>query len=362
MATIPKTELATSDPLDLCKGFAIFPQIGAVRAGVSSGNKTGSVFSKSAKIVAWRGSFSLGYRALVGVCGPSFALKFALEGRAQERELDVRVTDDAMQAGFFAGLTFELPIRASLQEWKPDHWYTPWKGHWHNIGSASVTPRVDVLGALIFVLMKVIDSAVLQAVNNLVPGLIGSWGFIGSAPGGFAAGGGSLTARPTLNVPVNILPYLPDVGEVDQALSEVGIKLATGPNFGLQVPVVARIDSVDLDGVAFGSPQWNSRGFTARGDADAPDDPRNLKVKVAHTPHLTFLVGWFGSVSLVKLFRLSATINLDLLSLLGIDIKLGTYHNDLENQVGRDFAASCAECGAGAPQVEVVFQAPGEGA
>jgi hypothetical protein len=87
-----------------------------------------------------------------------------------------------------------------------------------------------------------------------------------------------------------------------------------------------------------------------------------MKVKVAHTPHLTFLVGWFGSVSLVKLFRLSATINLDLLSLLGIDIKLGTYHNDLENQVGRDFAASCAECGAGAPQVEVVFQAPGEGA
>jgi hypothetical protein len=357
MANISKTELATSDPLDLCKGFALFPN-GAARAGISSGNTAATVMSKSAKITAWKGSFSLGYRALVGVCGPSYAVKFALEGEASGKQLDLRVSEDAMQAGFFVGLTFELPIRARLEEWKPDHWYTPWKGHWHDAGSASVTPRVDVLGALIYVLQKVLDSATLNAVNNLVPGLIGSWGFVGSAPGSFVAGGGSLTAKPAMNIPVNILPYLPDVGEVDQALSDVGVKLATGPNFGLKVPTVVRIHQVDLDDTTFGDPRWDSRGFTASSSSDAPADPSTMKVKVAHTPHLSFLLGWFGSASLVKLFRVSGSVNIDILGLLGIDIELGTYYNDLQNQVGRGFAAACAECGAEAPRVEVVFEPP----
>jgi hypothetical protein len=157
---------------------------------------------------------------------------------------------------------------------------------------------------------------------------------------------------------VNILPYLPDVGEVDQALSDVGVKLATGPNFGLKVPTVVRIHQVDLDDTTFGDPRWDSRGFTASSGSDAPADPSTMKVKVAHTPHLSFLLGWFGSASLVKLFRVSGSVNIDILGLLGIDVNLGTYYNDLQNQVGRDFAAACAECGAEAPRVEVVFEPP----
>jgi hypothetical protein len=357
---IAKTKLATSDPLDLCKGFALFPD-GSVRAGTSSGKGSGTVLSKHKKILAWRGSFFQGYDCLAGICGPSYATRLELEGSARQRSLQAKVEGDAMQAGFFLGLTFELPIRGEVQEWKPDHWYTPTKGHWHDMGGFSVRPRVDLLGLVIFVLQKAVQGGTLKKVDNLVPGLIGSWGFVGSAPGGYASGGGSLSAKPVLNLPVNILPYLPDVGEVDEGLKAVGARLSTGPNFGFKVPVTVRLESVDLDGVAFRNLAWGAGGFTATSEADAPADPQTMKVGLDHTPHLSLLLGWQGSVSLCKLFRLSGSVNLDLLGILNLDVKLGTFGNHLQSRVG-GASAACAECGAGAPRVEVVFAEPGDSA
>jgi len=360
--TIQSTELATSTPLDLCKGFAIFPGLGTIRAGISSGSTASTFLSKSLTILVLRGSFSAGYQALVGVCGPSYAIGFEVEGSATEDDMSLTVSNQSMEAGFFAGFTFGLPLNASLQYWKPDHWYTPWKGHWHTSGSVSVTPRVDLIGALIYVLLKVLgDDSALSKVNNIVPGLLGTWGFIGHSTGGFGDSGGTLTASPVLSVPVNILPYIPDVGEVDEGLSDIGVTLATGPNFGLKVPVVASLKSVTLDDDAtYESPSWEEEtaSFSFASGSSPASDPTQIKVVVAHTPQLSFTVGWFGSVSFVKLFRLSASVNIDLLGLLGITINLGTYDNDLSNTVGQA-AADCAQCGAeAAARVKVVFHEP----
>ncbi len=361
MVDINRTELATSDPLDLCKGFALFPSIGAVRAGISSGSHGGTILHKSAHILVLRGNFSFAYEVLLGVCGPSYAVKFDLEGSGEGKQIDMKVSNDAMWAGFFVGFTIQFPMSAAVQYWKPGHWYSPWKGHWHDIGSFSINPRIDLLGVILFAIIKILgpDSALAQ-INNFLPGLIGSWGFTGYNSTNFVAGDGTMTAEPVMNIPINIIPLIPAIGEVDDSLNAIGLKIASGPNLGIGIPVHTSLTKVDLDGHAYEGLSWNSSGFTASGDDDVPANPSTMSVRVTHNPDLTFLLGWFASASLFKLFRISATFNIDVLGILGITISLGTYNNTLSNTVGSLAVDSCNTCGAqqAASPVRVIFEEP----
>lgn len=361
MVDIKKTELATSDPLDLCKGFALFPNLGTVRAGISSGGKSRNILSKSAHILVLKGDFRFSYELLMGVCGPSYAIKYDLEGTGSGKRIDMKVSNDEMWAGFFIGVTIQFPMEGKVEYWKPGHWYSPWKGHWHDIGSFSIDPKIDLLGLILYAIIKILgsDSALAQ-VNNFLPGLVGSWGFTAFNKDGFVAGGGTMKAEPVMNIPINIIPLIPEIGEVDEALNKIGLKIASGPNIGIGIPVSVDFNKVDLDGHAYTSPQWNSSGFSATGDDEVPADPQNMSTRVAHTPGLTFLIGWFASASLFKLFRISATLNLDVLGILGLKIDLGTYNNTLSNTVGSEFVDSCDSCGAGqtAGPVKVIFEEP----
>ncbi len=361
MVDIEKTLLATSDPLDLCKGFALFPDVGTVRAGVSSGNSTHNILKKDAQILVLRGNFSFAYELLVGVCGPSYAIKYDLEGTGSGKQVDMKVSNDEMWAGFFVGFTMQFPMSGKVQYWKPGHWYSPWKGKWHDLGSFSINPKIDLLGLILFAIIKIMgpDSALGQ-VNNFLPGLVGSWGFTAFDTSGFVKNGGKMSAEPVMNIPINIIPLIPAVGEVDDELAEIGLKISSGPNLGIGIPVTVEIGKVDLDGHAYEGPVWNSSGFTATGDDEVPENPSLMSTRVTHSPDLTFLIGWFASASLFKLFSISGTLNIDILSILGLSIKLGTYNNTLSNTVGSEYVDSCNTCGADqtARPVKVIFEEP----
>ena len=365
MTQINNTLLATSQPMDLCKGFALFPKLGAVRAGISSGDSGGVLLRKHRQILALRGGFSFSYEVLLGVCGPSYAIEFNLEGTGSGKSIDMKVSGDKMQAGFFVGFTIQFPMSGNLQYWRPDHWYTPWKGHWHDIASFSIRPRIDLLGLILFAIIKILgEDSTLSKVNNIVPGLIGSWGFVGNSNGGFAAGNGTMSAKPVMNIPINIIPLIPEVGEVDEALSKIGLKIASGPNLGIGIPVHTSLTKVDLDGHAYEGLSWHGDGFSASGDDDVPSTVSTMSTRLTHEPDLTFLLGWFASASLFKLFRISATINIDVLGILGLKIKLGTYNNTLSNSVGSVSVDACHTCGAeqqASRPVKVIFEEPEAG-
>lgn len=360
--SIPLTELATSDPLDLCKGLAIFPKLGTLRAGIANSGVSHTLLNKSATILAWRGSATLSYDLFIGICGPSFATKFRLEGRASGKSLDMKVSDDSMEAGMFIGVTLGLPISVNLQEWWPDHWYTPWQGSWHNKGNFSVNPRIDLLGVILCLILQALDDdSIFKEINTFVPGLIGAWGLIGTAGGGFSNDRGSMSATPTFNVPVNILPLIPDVGEALESMNEIGLCLATGPQFGIGVPVTLQLESVHLDDKSFPISTWtDDDSFRAEGYHDAPTRPDRLSAGFSHEPGLTFTLGWFASASLWKLFRISASVSIDILDLLGIHIKLGKYQNSLDNTVGSTRVSNCEPCQAEreAARLKVVFEDP----
>ncbi len=365
MTQINNTLLATSQPMDLCKGFALFPTLGTLRAGISEGFSEGVLLNKNSHILALRGFFSFSYILILGICGPSYAIEFNLEGTGSGKSIDMKVSGDKMQAGFFIGITVEFPISGGLQYWRPDHWYTPWKGHWHDIGTFVITPRIDLLGLILFAIIKILgpDSS-LSRVNNIVPGLIGSWGFVGNSNSGFATGNGTMIARPVMNIPINIIPFIPGVGEVDETLSKIGLKISSGPNLGIGIPVYTSLTRVELDGHAYEGLSWHGERFTASGDDDVPSQVNTIETRLTHQPDLTFLLGWFAAASLFKLFRISATINIDVLGILGLKIELGTYNNTLSNSVGSVSVDACNTCGAeqqaGRP-VKVIFEEPEAG-
>jgi hypothetical protein len=71
-------------------------------------------------------------------------------------------------------------------------------------------------------------------------------------------------------------------------------------------------------------------------------------------------VGWFGSLSLWKLFRISGSVSIDILGMLGIHINLGKHQNSLGNFVGNTMAPACAPCEAQrqAAGLKVIFEDP----
>ncbi len=361
-AVIPTTELATSDPLDLCKGLAIFPKLGTLRAGISSSSVYHTLLDKSVTILAWRGSATLAYDLFFGICGPSFAVKFRLEGTCTGTTLDMTVSDDSMEAGMFIGACLSLPISVSLQEWWPDHWYTPWRGSWHDKGGFSVNPRVDLLGLILYLILRSLgDENGFKKINNFLPGLIGSWGMIGHAAGGFSRNRGTMKASPSFNVSVNILTLIPEVEDIVRGLKDIGLSIASGPQFGISVPVTLELESVNLDGVPFNISQWtDDNSFRAKGLLPLPPYPRVLVAGFSHDPGLTFTVGWFGSLSLWKLFRISGSVSIDILGMLGIHINLGKHQNSLGNLVGSTRVSRCEPCQAEreAARLKVVFEDP----
>lgn len=360
--SIPATELATSDPLDLCKGLAIFPKLGTVRAGIASSSVFHTLLSKSVTILAWRGSASLAYDLFFGICGPSFAVKFRLEGSGSGKTLDMTVSDDSMEAGMFIGASLSLPISVSLQEWWPDHWYTPWRGSWHDKGGFSINPRVDLLGVILYLILKALDDdSAFKKINNFLPGLIGSWGMIGHAQGGFSRDRGTMRASPSFNVPVNILPLIPEAGEVVRGLKDIGLSVATGPQFGIGVPVTLELESVELDFFPYQISQWTSDdSFRCEGSFPVASHAALLATHFSHEPGLTFTVGWFGSLSLWKLFRISGSVSIDILGMLGIHIDLGKHQNSLGNFVGHTSVSRCEPCQAEreAARLKVIFEDP----
>ena len=87
MPTINRTTIATSDPIDICRGFNLFKggslrDATALQLGVTSSR---TLLAANPQIAAWRASFDAGYHFFAGVCGPAYAIRFDAPWRDEEQ-------------------------------------------------------------------------------------------------------------------------------------------------------------------------------------------------------------------------------------------------------------------------------------
>lgn len=373
MLEIPKTVIATSDPLNICSGFALFPKAGALRRGsVLSETKTGTIFDlKNIPILVLRLNANAKYEVFYGFCGPAYAVKMDLEGAAKNRALELTVAEDELVAGMIFGLTVSVSVNFLLDilevhgiKW--DGWHTHFKTSWERLADAKVKLEFDVLEILFEVVMAAIGHSGANGKafeQTFTETLKGSWGFYDERKNTFLKNHGEMVAKPGNTLQVDLSSWFPQTHAFNEALGVLHGHMSFGPEIGYEIPVKVWMKTVTLGTTQYTGPQVDAKTgkVTLTTEGTDPVSATTMKVELEHTVGFDVTAGIFFNINIAKLFNVGFSVSFPLFGLLGIDINLGgPYANDLSNTIGKTAAKACSECGTKqASLMEVIFETPG---
>lgn len=340
MANLPNTFLATSDPLDICSpnAFPYFGQGNAVDFGVEH---AGTIFDVHPSLILFNLDFSFGYGLYIGVCGPAIALKFNLEGNYDAGQINAQVSGDEVQGGFVFGITLQLDfnftVRKASLRWVKDGWKSHIERSWTVAFTSQALVQFDLISLILGLIVKILEEdgkkdTLLQKVNNINSNLLGSYGIFDDVTEGFA-NTGSFDINPAFTLPINLVPFIPPLKLFNEGLEKLMGGLFIGPTIGIAIPATVSMSEILVGGTTYSNLQVSGSQVTGTSAGTAPSNG-NVQVNLNESPSLDFNLGFGGSISVLKVFSFSATVAVDVLSLLGLEPKLGTFHYSLENQVG----------------------------
>jgi len=364
MATaISRTILGTSDPLDLCQGFAAFPKLGTLRAAVSSfGTGSTALLNASPQVLGSRLSVFAGYDFLFGICGPSYAIKFAAEGETTGDELDLAISEDEMAGGLVFGANLGVELGVSLETWSVHYEWANWRfvGRWDSALSLKFKLDFDLIEVGLAIIQKVLEEAgeedpaqleKIPLVEHLAQvGLIGAWGLFDERQDTFIPNGGKFSVSPGLTIPIDVCPFIPQLKAVKTSLRALWGDLGVGPTIEILFPLNALVTGASVDDQKYQGLSFSDGHMHGSGGQESAN-PKELGVELTHSVQFDFTFGVFFTLSLCKLFNLSAHVRLPgILGLLGIDVSIGgPYKNSLANGIGSDTIHSTTS------PVEVLF-------
>jgi len=356
MATIPTTTLGTSDPVDLCKGFALFPQLGVVRAGVSINRASKNLFRVSPRILMWKLNANAQYSLDMGVCGPSYAFKVDAQGSTEGNSITLQLSNDQIQAGLIVGMTFGIQANIKVQQlsiqWVWDGWHSHIRSTWDTAINLAPNLTFDLINIILSVLLYIDGKSEnpdtnFQRLGNYFPSTLASYGFF-DAESNQIASQGSFSAEPAITLPINLALFIPELKAINEALAALWGGLAIGPQIGISIPTTVKIDSISVDGQNYPNLQF-SNGVVSGTGGTATDNPQNLSFVMKHTPFFEIQFGGFVQFSILKFVNIGLTESVDVLNLLGIKVPLGTYANTVTSKIGQDIGGTVM---AGAGQVD----------
>lgn len=382
MAKIDATRIATSYPIDICKGVALMPWAGTIRAGttLSSRPEKPIVRIKPKTILLWRFSGQAGYQLFAGVCGPAYAASFTVDGETNGRDVTLSVTDDQAAAGLFAGVKVVFPGEFRIDSGSVTYsWRHGFGVKWRKALQKKFNPSVDLLALAIKLIEKLMednsDTSKTQKGEEIEgeteeskkarekddskePEIVSlpSWGMYDEKSGQFAKNKGVVTPEPTYTITVNLVPLVPQLLAVDKALKTVWGGFSLGPKLKLIMPVNISFGQVYLDEAEVRNLEFKDGKLS--GETDAPVAAVNtLRVDVQHNPQFTLGASFYMSISVCKLFSYdpeTETLRLD--QLLGVEVSLGTYCSAFTNAVGEMEANANPPGSCSAAPVEVVLE------
>jgi len=191
----------------------------------------------------------------------------------------------------------------------------------------------------------------------------GSWGFYDERVDTFVKNKGEMLAKPGNNLQIDFSGKFPQSYELNVALKAFHGHFSFGPSFGYEIPVKVKMKTVTLGSTVYSNPVFDTKtgkvSLTTKG-AD-PHGATTMKVELEHTVGFDVNAGIFMNLNFAKVFNVGFSVSFPLLTLLGINIKLGgPYDNVLSNTIGKTAAKACVECGSKPTSfMEVIFETPG---
>ena len=362
MATIPRTKVGTSDPLNICDGVAIWPQLGSFDAGINIANRTQSLINSANQILIWKYDVYFYYNLQVGLCGPAWATYVDVGGSADANGLDMTIYDDSTAAGFFLGAIFTLGLRGALSQLVVhvtcSHWHPRVYTTWDTRLRFDLAVSIDFIKIIMSLIQGETDGEVEDEGDAIGMSSVSMYKMMSNR---FNSGDGTFTIEPLLNFPIDILPYIPAFGEVIEACDDIGAKIKSGPMISLGLPVAMSIDQVMFDDHSYSSLTFNN-GRVTSSTVQADSTGNEVQLEFKWTPSIDLRVGWFASFSLWSLFNFGANYTYSITELLGINTSTGTYTHTLGNTAGSAVLSSARPEGPPTKLAQVVFHDPEPGA
>ncbi|RYG38377.1 hypothetical protein EON81_03855, partial [bacterium] len=344
MANIPDTVLGTSDPVDLCKGFALFPGLGTARAGIQANNTSKSLFSASPQFLMWKFNANANYGIYMGICGPSYGFRYDATGSTSNGTLTLNVANDVSAGGLLVGLNLSLGATITVQQlsinWVWDGWNSHIATNWNTAFNVSPAIQVDLLGLIITVILYINDqkgddkNQFLSKVNDFTPNLLGSYGFFDQKANQLAnSGNGQMSFEPALLIPINLATFIPQLVDINKGLAVLWGGFGFGPQFGISIPTTVTVNSFSVDSSNYSNLTWNGGTVTATGGTEIAS-PTTLGCGVSHSPGFDVQIGAWAQFYILKLFEIGASVAIDILALLGIEPKFGPFQNSVSSPIG----------------------------
>lgn len=327
MATIAKTKVGTSNDASICDGFALFPSRPSQRALKLGWDKRGTIFSINPSISVFKLSASADWTAMAGLCGPGYGWSADFKGSVGSSGLDLTISNDKLQAGFFFGLKFELGFSLAITSF------------WKTVASAGASVALDPLEwVLKWLLGRGSDKRKkkLDKVDNLFPGLIGSWGMVDASDGDFSSGNRETTLRPELKIKIGLNNFFAALKAIDEALDKVWGGFNTGPYVSFAYPTTVKLNLIKVDGSAYSDLDLIGNRITGKGGPAPGSSVKTLRIQTAHKVGFGMGVGWWLSFSACKVFSFDFEVDLPLDNLFdGMNKSAQWRYSAVENSIGR---------------------------
>jgi hypothetical protein len=342
MATIPSTVLGTSDPVDLCKGFALFPAIGNPRIGISVSDSTKPLFSVSPSLLVWKLNAQASFGIRFGICGPAYGFRLNAAGSTSGQNLSLNLSNDQINCGMIlgldAGVNFIITVQQLNISWVWDGWNSHIKTSWETVVNTNIALDFDLLGTVLAVILYINDESedknqLLANLGTYIPNLIGSWGFY-DAESDEIGDNGQLSAEPAITVPINLANFVPQLQELNKSLAVVWGGFGIGPSIGVSIPTTVSITNIQLDSATFNNVTVSNGVLTGSTTDTIPESPTTISMGVQHNPNFDFQVGFWAQFYILKILNIGFSYTFDVLELLGIRISLGKYNNTVSSTVG----------------------------
>ncbi|CAN5442650.1 hypothetical protein BH11ARM2_BH11ARM2_25650 [soil metagenome] len=343
MATIASTTLGTSDPVNLCEGFALFPALGTVRAGIQVNNTSKPLFSASPQFLMWKFNADASYGIYFGICGPSYGFRYDAQGSTSNGTISLSVANDQAAGGLIAGLNIGIDATITVQKlsinWVWDGWNSHFATNWNTAWNFTPEIDVDLIGLILTVILYINDqqgdnkNQLLSKVNSISPNLLGSYGFYDQKSNQLASNNGQMSFEPALLIPINLANFIPPLIDINKSLAVIWGGFGFGPQFGISIPTTVQVNDFTVDTSTYNSLSWDGSSVTGTGGTEIAS-PMNLGCGVAHTPGFDIQFGAWAQVYLLKLFEIGFSTSVDILNLLGITVKIGTYQNSVSSPIG----------------------------
>ena len=263
--TVP---IGTSDPMDLSKGLALIPSLGASRAGISASSRSYKLLDVPILIICVRLQLRVYGGYGFGIVGPAVAFlgKNVSVTRTNINnltagQLSLYFSEGmSMQAGCFVQSYIAAGISCTLQYWKPDPWYKFWVGKWQNAFTIEKDFRIDILDLLFklieYLLAKKPDAASIKkdTTNKLQETNldVSSYSFDMRNSSPLTR---NLKATPQVTATLNLANYVPKLKAMNQALAKVDGGITIGPTVHLQMPVTLNVSGFNVEGGILGNEQ-----------------------------------------------------------------------------------------------------------